>query len=367
VTAAGGVPAAPPAAVELIRVRVPLRTPLRAAHGTETVRDVVLVRVVDRSGSEGWGECSALSRPTYSHEYTAGAWALLVDELVPALLSGEPSPVTGHPMARAAIATATADLEARAVGCSLATMLGGTRPEVQTTAVLGITGDPDTLVARVAEARDAGAAMVKLKIRPGLDAGPLGAVRAAFPDLALAADANGSYATTEEVPVAELDRLGLAYLEQPLPADDLAGSARLAARMTTPVALDESVGSNATFDTALALGALRVLNVKPARLGGPREAVALATRAAGLGVAVFVGGMVETGVGRAAALAVASVPVFGLPTDLGPSSRYFTRDLTPPIELRDGRLPVPTGVGLGVRPSPEALAAVTVDRLLLRA
>jgi O-succinylbenzoate synthase len=354
-------------AVELVRVRLPLRTPLRAAHGTEAERDVVLVRVVDRVGIEGWGECSALARPTYTAEHTAGAWAVLVDELVPALLAGERSPVVGHPMAKASLATALADLSARAAGRPLASRLGGTRPSVPTTAVVGLDDDLDTLLARVGEAVEAGASMVKVKIRPGLDVEALRAVRGAFAELPLAADANGAYGSAEEVPVAALDALGLAYLEQPLPADDLVGAARLAARMGTPLALDESVGSAGRLEAALALGALRVLNVKPARVGGPAEAVSLGRRAVEHGVEAFVGGMLETGVGRAAALAVASVPVFALPTDLGPSSRYFAEDLTTPIELVEGRLPVPTGPGLGVRPVPELLARRVVDRLLLRA
>jgi o-succinylbenzoate synthase len=363
------IPGPAPVEVELVRVRLDLRRPLRSAHGTEAARDVVLVRLTAADGSVGWGECSALSRPTYTAEYTDGAWAILRDLLVPAALAGEDAGVVGHPMAATALETARLDASLRRRGRSLAADLGHRhgRPAgaVATTAVLGRPGSTDELIAAVDGALGAGAALVKLKVTPRpADLDAVATVRATWPDLPLAVDGNGSLDARS---VSVLDGLGLAYLEQPLPADALVASAALAERCGTPVALDESITTAASLDVALALGSGRVLNVKPARVGGIEVAAEVAARAADAGWAVFVGGMLETGVGRAAALAVAALPTCTLPTDLGPSSRYVVDDVTEPIEPEgDGRLPVPTGPGIGVVPRSDRLAEVAVDRMVLR-
>ncbi len=354
----------PPAAVDLVRVHLPLRRPFVASHGTETVRDLVLVRADDGAGGVGWGECSTLGRPSYTAEHTDGAWAALADDLVPAALRGAPFARAARPMASAALATALLDLALRGEGRSLAASLGATATAVPVAAVVGLDPIGDVITA-VRAAVGAGAVLVKCKIAPGDDVARLGAVRAAWPDLALAADANGAYRAVEEVPVAELDDLGLAYLEQPLPPADLAGSAALTARSATPIALDEAIGDEDDLDAALAAGAFSVLNVKPARVGGPTEAARLVARAAADGIDVFVGGMLESGIGRAVALAVAGLPGCSLPTDLGPSGRYFVEDLTPPFVLTDGRLTVPAGPGIGVVPLDDVLDRVTVDRVRL--
>lgn len=354
--------------VEVIRVRVPLVRPLRSAHGTESVRDLVLVRVTLADGTEGWGECSALARPTYTGEYTAGAWAVLADELAPAVLAGREPDVVGHPMASAALATARLDAGLRRRGRRLVEELGAQhgRPaeRVAVAAVVGRGDHADQVVAAVADRLAEGATLVKLKVTPRpVDLDAVAAVRATWPDLAIAVDGNGSL---DPRSASILDGFGLAYLEQPAPADALLESAALARRLAAPIALDESVTSLAALEVALALGAGSVVNVKPARLGGLVVAADLARHAAEAGCGVFVGGMLETGVGRAAALAVAALPACTLPTDLGPSSRYLAVDLTPPIELdADGLLPVPTGPGIGVVPDPGRLDEVAVDRRLL--
>ncbi|MBX3287490.1 MAG: o-succinylbenzoate synthase [Actinobacteria bacterium] len=363
-----GAGAGHPVAVELVRVRVPLRSPLRSAHGTEAERDLVLVRVELADGSTGWGECSALARPTYTAEHTAGAWLVLRRELVPALLEGRDAGVVGHPMATAALATAHLDARLRRQGRRLVEELGAAhgRPaeRVPTAAVVGRADSVDDVVAAVARRLDEGAALVKLKVTPRPDdLAAVAAVRSAWPHLALAVDANG---TLDARSLSVLDPLGLAYVEQPAPADDLLASAALARRSSAPVALDESVTSLASLEVALAVGAGTVVNVKPARLGGVGAAAEVARAAADAGCGVFVGGMLETGVGRAAALAVAALPWCGLPTDLGPSDRYFDDDVTEPIELdAEGLLAVPTGPGTGVAPRADRLDAVAVDRLVL--
>ena len=361
-----------PALVELRRVEMPLASPMVAAHGVEDRRALVLVRVVLDDGSEGWGECSALSHPTYTAEYTAGAWAVLRDELVPRFFRGRPWGVAGHQMASAALLTAEADADLRRIGRRLADQLslmnrGEPRSVVASRAVVGRTETIDGALAEVAARLADGHRAVKMKLAPRrFDFDALAAVRAAWPDLDLAADANGSLSAVEEAVLDRIDGFGLAYLEQPLPADDLEGSAAVARRMDTPIALDESVSSDAGARTAIAFGAADLLNVKPARVGGPVEAARIVKTAADRGIPVFVGGMLESGVGRAAALAVAALPGCTMASDLGPSTRYFDPDLTAPFALTaDGTIAVPTGPGIGVRPDLDRLEEATVEVLEL--
>jgi len=353
------------AEVELVRVHLPLREVHRAGHGELGVRDLVLVRVTLDDGSVGWGECSALTHPTYSSEYTAGALALLRHEVVPWLLGGADRPVVGHPMAASAVVAAHVDALLRRTETSLVERLGSLhgrpRPAVATTAVVSRHDDTDELLGSVDERLRSGASMVKLKVTPHPDdMANLGAVRATWPDLALAVDGNG---TLDHRSVAYLDGLDLVYVEQPAPADDLLGSARMAERLSCPVALDESATSVAALEVAMTVGAATVFNVKPSRLGGPYAAAAAARHVFDAGGGVFVGGMLESGVGRAAALALASLPVFAIPSDLGPSHRYFENDVTRPLEVDgEGRMIVPRGPGIGLVPDPALLAAVTVER-----
>jgi O-succinylbenzoate synthase len=338
-----------------------------ASHGVERDRDVVLVAVTLDDGSVGWGECSALGRPTYTGEWTEAAWWVLRDELAPALLAGRAAGVVGHPMAAASVSTAVLDARLRSASVNLATSIGAEPGRsVPSTAVTGMQPGIDDLLRCVATDLAAGHRSVKCKIRPGWDVEPLAAVRSAWPDLGLAADANGSYGRADLHHLVSLDRFGLRYLEQPFAADELLLSAQLVRSSATPVALDESVTSVATVDVIVALGAARVLSIKPARIGGIDEAVRVAELAAAHGLGAFVGGMLETGVGRAAALAVAALPGCGLPTDLGPSSRYFTDDVTETLGLDDaGALAVPTGPGIGVALDADRVDAATVDRIVV--
>jgi O-succinylbenzoate synthase len=280
-------------------------------------------------------------------------------------------------MAAAALEAAELDATARRAGVSLARQLdgrgsaapgaGSPRTALARTAVIGHGRSLDDLIAAVATARAGGAAMVKLKLASADDRSRIAAVRAALPDVPLAADANGAFAGRSARELRWIDELGLAYLEQPHPADDLLASAALRAELATPIALDESVTSLAAAQTAVALSAVDVVNVKPARLGGLLVAAAVARWAADEGLGVFCGGMLELGVGRAAAAAVAALDVFGLPTDLGPSTQYVERDLTDDIGVdAAGWLQLPAGPGIGVAPDPGRLAAATVESICLR-
>ena len=355
--------------VELRSVSLPLVAPFSSATGTETLRRVLLVRAVG-AGGEGWGECVAMDAPHYSSEYLEGAAAVLRRFLVPALagpgdltgpLVGERlARVKGHPMAKAALELAVLDAELRTAELSLASYLGAVRSAVPAGVAVGITASVEELLEVVAGYVEAGYGRVKLKVRPGWDLAPVRAVREAFgEELALQVDANGSYRLADAPRLARLDPFGLALIEQPLAEDDLAGHAALARRIATPVCLDETVTSARVAATALGLGACSVVNVKAGRVGGYLEARRVHDVCAASGVPLWCGGMLETGLGRAANVALAALPGFVLPGDLSASDRYFAQDLTRPFVLEDGHLAVPDGPGLGVAPLPEVLDEAT--------
>jgi O-succinylbenzoate synthase len=351
-----------PEAVELRRLRLPLVEPFGTAHGTQHERDVLLVRVLT-SDAEGWGECAALSEPTYTAEYTEGAADVLRRHLVPRLFddAGLDS-VQGHPMAKAALRAALLDAALRGEGRSLKDYLGAARSTVPVGVSVGLQPSLDAMLETVARYVEQGYARVKLKIQPGWDVEPVSAVRDRFgPRLQLQVDANGSYTVDDARHLQDLDSFALVLIEQPLPADDLLGHVAVAERITTPVCLDESIGSAADADTAIRLGACRIVNIKAGRVGGLDEAVRIHDLCQKQGVPVWCGGMLETGVGRAAALALAALPNFTLPADLSASDRYYREDLTDPFVLHDGCLTVPDGPGIGVTPHPEALAQFTTS------
>jgi O-succinylbenzoate synthase len=364
-------------AVELRRVELPLVRPFRTSFGTQTVRDALLVRVVAADGAEGWGECVALSEPTYSEEYVDGAHHVIRAHLLPRLLDEADvtatavasllGPVKGHRMAKAAVEMAVLDAELRAAGVSLASYLGAVRDAVDAGVSVGITPSVGELLDLVAAHLEEGYRRVKLKIEPGWDVEPVRAVRERFgDDLLLQVDANGSYTLADARHLAQLDVFGLLLIEQPLPEHDLRGHAELAARISTPICLDESIVSAAGAAAAIAMGACAVVNVKAGRVGGYLEARRVHHVCMANDVPVWCGGMLETGLGRAANVALAALPGFTLPGDTSASARYFHRDVTEPFVLEDGRLRVPAGPGIGVEPLPDVLDGVTTSSELLR-
>jgi O-succinylbenzoate synthase len=348
-----------------------------AAHGTESTRQVVLVRLIDADGGEGWGECSALSAPGYTTEWTAGAWDVLRHQLLPAVVArgvvGDVSApvVAGHPMASAAVEAAAIDLALRRRGDGLAATLGVGGRHIDRCAVITGTRDPAEAVALVGAAVESGVAMVKLKVSPDWGLSAVDVVRSAFPALTLAVDANGSLGSAPEV----LDGLvagGLAYLEQPFAADELVRSARFVAETGTVVALDESICDVADAERALNVQAGDIINVKPARLGGVVASLHVLAAVQRLQASAFVGGMVETGVGRSVAVTLAArlAEVMGdtaLPTDLGPSQQYFDEDVTNPVVTdATGRLVVPTGPGCGVEVLAGQISRFAVKRTTVK-
>jgi o-succinylbenzoate synthase len=296
------------------RVGLPLRMPHVAAHGTEHDREVLLVRVVDDEGWAGWGECPTLSRPGYTAEWTDGAWDLLRTELLPGVLAGEEPPDDAPPMAAGAVRDALCDLDLRRRGT---TPTGGAAT-VAFGVAIGLAPDPDEVVDEVEAALTAGARLVVLKIEPGRSVDPLAAVRRRCPEALVAVDANGSFGLDDLDELRAVDRLGPAFVEQPLPAADLEGTAQVAAALSAPIALDEGITTVRDLAAAVSVEAGSILTLKPARVGGHTRAAelfALATRA---GWEVHVGGMLESGLGRAAARRLAARPGVGGAARVGP-------------------------------------------------
>lgn len=363
-------------AVELRRIDVPLVRPFRTSFGSQTSRDVLLIRALTDNG-EGWAECVALADPVYSNEYVAGAQAVIVDHLLPRLFAAPGmtarsvsrllSGVIGHRMAKAALETAVLDAELRAHDLALANYLGAERTEVDCGVSVGIASTVDALLGEVGGYIDQGYRRIKLKIEPGWDIEPVHAVREAFgPDVPLQVDANTAYDSSTIPRLLALDDFGLLLIEQPFNEEDIHQHALLARQMTTPICLDESIVSAATAADAINRGACSIVNIKAGRVGGYLEAVRIHDVCAALGVPVWCGGMLETGLGRAANIALAALPNFRLPGDTSASDRYFAEDITEPFVLVDGRLPVPTGPGVGVEVRTELVAQMTTSRHLIR-
>jgi O-succinylbenzoate synthase len=361
--------------VELRRIRLGLVSPFQTSFGTESERDILLVRVAGPDG-EGWGECTALSEPAYSSEYVEGAAHVLQHHLVPRLFTlADPSAalvgpaltaVKGHPMAKAALEMAVLDAESRVAGVSFGSYLGAIRERVPAGVSVGIAGSVAELLDTVGAYLDQGYVRIKLKIQPGWDVAPVQAVRERFGDeVALQVDANTAYSLADARHLARLDAFDLLLIEQPLPEDDLAGHAALADQLRTPICLDESITSARAAAEAIVRGACSIVNVKAGRVGGYLEARRVHDVCAAHGVPVWCGGMLETGLGRAANVALAALPNFRLPGDISASDRYWRQDITAPFCLTDGHLTVPAGPGLGVTPDPDALAEATTSSIRL--
>ena len=358
--------------VELRWVSMPLVSPFRTSFSTQTTRDLLLLRVVTDQ-AEGWGECVAMAAPLYSEEYVDGAADALRRFLVPALAAaGTRGPLTGpdvarvlepfhgHRMAKAALEMGVLDAELRAADRPLSRELGAVHDRVPCGVSVGIMDDLGALLDAVGGYLDEGYVRIKLKIEPGWDVAPVRAVRERFgDDILLQVDANTAYTLADARHLARLDPFDLLLIEQPLPEDDLFGHADLARLITTPVCLDESITSARTAAAAIRLGACSVVNIKPGRVGGYLEARRIHDLCVAHGVPVWCGGMLETGLGRAANVALAALPGFTMPGDTSASGRYYATDVTAPFVLDDGHLSVPTGPGLGVEPLPDELAAVT--------
>ncbi len=356
---------------ELRHIKLPLVAPFRTSFGTQSEREALLVRVITSAG-EGWGECVALKDPLYSSEYVDAADHVIRHQLLPRLFR-EPAltasrvgevlaEVHGHRMAKAALEMAVLDAELRSLGVSFGRYLGAERDVIDCGVSVGIHDSVRGLLETVAGYLKDGYKRVKLKIEPGWDLEPVRAVRQSFGvDLPLQVDANSAYSLKDRDQLKRLDEFGLLLLEQPFPEEQVLAHAKLAEYIETPVCLDESITSVQTVEDAITLGACEVCNIKPGRVGGYLEAVRIHDLCRARGVPVWCGGMLETGLGRAANVALAALPGFVLPGDVSASNRYYHRDITEPLVMHDGQLSVPRGPGLGVNVIPTVLDQVTVS------
>lgn len=362
--------------VNLYHLRMPLRSHFETSFGRIQTRDCLLLEVF-AGGLVGYGECVADWDPGYSSETAGTSGYMLQHFILPAVIGQDletpadfqrrVAAVRGHLMAKAGVELALWDLLGKASGRSLCQMLGGERAAVEVGVSVGLQDTPDELVARVGGYLEQGYRRIKIKIKPGRDLGDTRAVRAAFPNLRLQVDANSAYTLESAAALRPLDELGLLLIEQPLDEDDLWDHSRLQPQFSTPLCLDESILSARHARQALEMGACRVINIKAGRVGGLSQAAAIHDLCWTQQVPVWCGGMLETGVGRAGNLALASLPGFMLPGDISATDRYYAEDITcERFTLNpDSTIDVPSGPGLGVAIDRGALERATIQKLSL--
>ncbi len=360
--------------VRLAEIRLPLREAFASRADLRAERRILLVEIRGSEGAVGWGECVAGETPAYTSETTETAWHVLTRWILPGLPGREVldpveilAPVRwirGHRMALAAVEMACWDLQAKELGLPLRELLGAEDVPIRSAIAIGLQPDREGLLRRVRDAVERGYALVKLKVDPAVGLDHLRIVRAELPDLPLAIDANGGWAGRDPEELAELDDLGLELIEQPLGRMDFVGHARLQERLRTPICLDESLTGEDELRLALHLGACRAASIKPGLVGGLRTARRMHDLAREAGVPMRIGGMLESGIGRAHNLALAALPGFSIPGDVSESARYWERDVVvPPLSFDEGRMPPTRGVGIGVEPDRARIDALTVREL----
>jgi O-succinylbenzoate synthase len=355
--------------LELRTIHLPLVRPFRTSFGTQNAREVIILKITTEDGTIGWSECVALSEPLYSPEYVAGSLDLMRRFLIPALKAAGDitaqdvapilAPFLGSPMAKATLETALLDAQLKIESTSLAAFLGANKSKIPCGVSVGIAPTIPQLIDEVSGYIADGYKRIKLKIEPGWDLEPVGEVRRNWPEIPLQVDANQAYSRSDGELLAKLDQFDLLLIEQPLDEHDILGHAQLAQQVQTPICLDESITSLRSAEDALALKATTVINIKPGRVGGYLEAIKIHDLCLNEGIPVWCGGMLETGIGRAANVALAALPGFTLPGDTSASSRFYHRDITEPFVMEDGYLHVPQSVGIGVTPDLEFLESIT--------
>ncbi len=371
--------------IELLTLRLPLLSPFETSFGRDTVREVLLIVAHTSDGLTGWGECSAFREPLYNEEDNVTARHILADYIIPQLLdqpvdspaayAARFAPIRGNRMAKAALEDALWDIAAQQAGQALWRYLGGVRQQIAAGVSIGIAASDEQLVEQVADFLEQGYQRIKIKIKPHRDVTPTAAIRARFPDVPLQVDANSAYTLAPDhlAALQQLDQFGLLLIEQPLAEDDIIDHATLQAQLATPICLDESIRTRDDARKAHQLGATRIINIKRGRVGGITEAVAIHDYCVANHIPVWCGGMLETGVGRAINLALASLPGFTMVGDLSASNRFYAEDIiAAPFTLRTsgphrGTISVPNGPGIGVRVDEARLDQYLVSRQVYRA
>src|SRR5215216_467449 len=364
--------------IELREIRLRLVHFFETSFGRTVERRIMLVRVVDADGAQGWGECTAGEGPFYSEEWTETAWTVLTEFLAPMTLGKQMEsaahafkllkPVRGHRMAKAALETACWDLEAKKAGVPLWKHLGGTRSEIACGVSIGIQDTADALLDKIRKEVDAGYQRIKIKIKPGWDLKIVERVRKEFPEIRLMGDANSAYKLSDVPLFQQLDQFNLMMLEQPLAHDDIFDHSVLQRQIQTPVCLDESIRSAEDASHAIALGSCRIINIKLGRVGGHAEAKRLEQVARDNALPVWCGGMLESGIGRAHNIAMATLAGFTLPGDVSASARYWEEDIIdPPVTVSArGTITPPHAPGIGFAVHLPRIEALTVRKEIVK-
>jgi O-succinylbenzoate synthase len=361
--------------LELREIELPLKHPFETSFGRTTRRRVLVVRVFDGAGAWGYGECVAPEEPFYNHETIDTAWLIATAHAAPLLaaagvrsaaeVSRALAPIRGNLMAKGAVEAAVWDLEARLAGEPLWRHIGGERDEIACGVSIGLQETTGALVEKVRLELASGYQRIKIKIKPGRDVALVEAVRAEFPDVTLSVDANAAYSLDADLGVLRrLDEYGLLMIEQPLAPGDLVDHAKLQRELRTPLCLDESICGVSDARHAHELGSCRIINVKLGRVGGYAGALAIEAFAAGHGIPVWCGGMLESGIGRAHNIALSTLAGFTLPGDVSASERYWEQDIVvPPVTVTPrGTIPAPAGPGIGFEVDEARVESLTVRR-----
>jgi o-succinylbenzoate synthase len=364
--------------IELRHIKMELVSPFTTSMGTEYDEEHIIV-IVDSEGLTGWGECVAEGTPFYSYETVQTAWHILKDFLIPSILGknissiGEAiksySKVRGHMMAKAGLEAALWDVLAKSKNISLSKLLGGIRKKIDVGVSIGIQSSEQELIEKVSGYLNEGYRRIKIKISPGSDIQFVKALRKEFPKLLLQVDANSAYELKHISLFKEMDNYNLLLIEQPLGYEDIYDHSKLQREIKTPICLDESIHSLDDTRAAIELDSCRVINIKPGRVGGFTESKSIHDYSASKNIPVWHGGMLESGIGRAGNVALASLPNFTLPGDISASKRYYKEDIVEPefVLNKDGTMDVPTKPGIGVEVNAKKLERVTVRKKELKA
>jgi o-succinylbenzoate synthase len=360
--------------IELREIRLPLIHFFETSFGRTTERRIILARVTDSAGAEGWGECTAGEGPFYSYEWTDNAWTTLQEFLAPMVVGQRIDnaaqtfslmrPVRGHRMAKATIETACWDLEAKKAGVPLWKHLGGSQNEVACGVSIGIQDSPEILLEKIRKEVDAGYQRIKIKIKRGWDVNIVERVRQVFPGIRLTGDANSAYTLADLPLFQELDKFNLMMVEQPLAHDDIFDHVELQRQIKTPICLDESITTPAAAKNAIGLSACRIINVKLGRVGGHAEAKRIEAIARANDIPVWCGGMLESGIGRAHNIAMSTLAGFTLPGDVSASARYWEEDIIAPAVMvsSTGTIAPPGKPGIGFEVDLDRIDRLTVKK-----
>jgi len=364
--------------IEIQEIELPLKWPFETSFGRTTTRRIMIVRVFDKSGAYGYGECTAPEDPFYNHETIDTAWTIVRDFVGPILadarietaaqVNDALARIRGNRMAKGGVEAAIWDLEARLCGEPLWKHIGGTRYEIDCGVSIGLQPSLEALVDKVTGEVEAGYQRIKLKIKPQQDVALVNAVRSKFPDITLSVDANSAYTLADSALLKRLDDYDLLMIEQPLAAGDLVDHSKLQRAINTSICLDESIVNLADARHANELGSCRIVNIKLGRVGGHSEARIIQEFCADHDTPVWCGGMLESGVGRAHNIAMSTLPGFTLPGDVSASARYWEEDIIePPVTVSSrGTITPPSGPGIGYAVNEQLIDSLSKRREEIR-